>query len=138
MRVSSRLDYALRAVVALAQRAGEGLVPAGDLAASLGLPRRFVEQQLSALGTAGIVVSRRGNGGGVTLARQPHELTVLDVVRALDGQVLDVPKNTASATSELWAHAAGALEHVLASVTVADLAQRQSELDTAAGPMYFI
>lgn len=138
MRVSNRLDYALRALVALAQRPVGELVAAGELASMLNLPRRFLEQQMSALGAAGIVTCRRGNAGGVGLAREPRSISVLDVVRALQGEALDVPKNPTSATSELWANAAGALEAALASVTLEDLARRQAEIDEAGSPMYFI
>lgn len=138
MRVSQQLDYALRAVVDLARRPHGSPVPAGEIAESLGLPRRFVEQQITVLARSGIVACRRGTGGGCTLARDAADVTVLDVVRAIDGDVLDVPLAPASATAELWASAAHALETHLGRTTVADLARRQDDLDAVGREMYFI
>ena len=138
MRVSQRLDYTLRMLVALSRLPAGAPAASGDLAVRLGLPRRFGEQQMTALAKTGIVDSRRGTGGGVTLARPPGETTVLDVVRAVQGQALDVPRSTGSATAEFWESAAQTLEGALAATTLADLVKRQAEIDAASGPMYFI
>ncbi|KAF0209305.1 MAG: transcriptional regulator rrf2 [Actinobacteria bacterium] len=138
MRVSQRLDYTLKMLVALARLPHGVTTASGDLAVRLGLPRRFGEQQMTALAKTGLVESRRGTGGGVSLSRPASEITVLDVVKAIQGEVLDVPKATGSATAEFWSRAAGALEEQLGSTTLTDLVRRQAELDAAAGPMYFI
>lgn len=144
MRVSQRLDCALRALVELADR-GEGeRVSAGAVAARLGLPRRFCEQQLTALARAGIVECRRGGGGGCSLTRPAGEVTLADVVTAVEGGVLDVPHTAMSATAEAWASAGLALGDALAGLTLADVAVRQRELDAEAeresrvAPMYHI
>jgi Rrf2 family transcriptional regulator, iron-sulfur cluster assembly transcription factor len=138
MRVPQRLDYALRAVVLLALQPSGEYVAAGDLAERLSLPRRFVEQQVTALARAGIVCCRRGASGGCALARSANEITVLDVVEAVQGAVLDVPHVTDSAASALWGDAAEHLQGFFATVTLAELAARQRELDGAATPMYWI
>jgi len=138
MRVSQRLDYTLRMLVALARFPADGTTASGDLATRLGLPRRFGEQQMTALAKTGLVDSRRGTGGGVTLARPAAEITVHDVVKALQGDVLDIPRSSGSATVEFWETAARALEDRLQSVTLADLALRQAQLDAETAPMYFI
>lgn len=138
MRVSQRLDYTLRMLVALARFPSGTPTAAGDLAFRLGLPRRFGEQQMTALAKTGLVDSRRGTGGGVTLGRPGAEITVLDVVRAVQGQALDVPHSSNSATAEFWTSAAHALEERLSATTLADLVRRQAEIDAASGPMYFI
>ncbi len=138
MRVSQRLDYTLRMLVALGRLPVGTAMASGDLAASLGLPRRFGEQQMTALAKTGLVDSRRGTGGGVALGRSPGEITVLDVVVAIQGEALDVPRSAGSATAEFWAGAASVLEDHLRSATLADLVRRQAEIDAAAGPMYFI
>lgn len=138
MRVSQRLDYTLRMLIALARVPAGATVASGDLALRLGLPRRFAEQQMTTLAKSGLVGSRRGTGGGNSLARPASEITVLDVVRAVQGEALDVPHSTASASAEYWTGLASAVEEHLTSTTLADLAKRQTELDAAAGPMYFI
>ncbi len=138
MRVSQRLDYAVRALVALAQQPAGRPVVAGDLARDLALPKRFLEQQVTALAKRGLVSCRRGAAGGCVLARPPSEITVTEVVRAVQGDVLDVPHATRSASAEMWQEAARDLERVLGSVTLAQLAKRQSEIDAEASSMYYI
>jgi Rrf2 family protein len=138
MRVSQRLDYTLRMLVALARLPQGTVAGSGDLAETLGLPRRFGEQQMTTLAKSGLVESRRGTGGGVSLTRPAAEITALDVVRAVQGDALDVPHSAGLATAEFWAGAAAALEAALRSTTLGELVRRQAEIDAAAGPMYFI
>lgn len=138
MRVPQRLDYALRAAVQLALLPEGEHIAAGDIADHLGMPRRFVEQQMTALAHAGIVRCRRGATGGCALARPASEVSALAIVRAVQGDVLDVPRVSGSAASDLWSDAADALGEFFAGVTLADLAKRQRELDGSATPMYWI
>jgi len=138
MRVSQRVDYALRALVLLAMQPEGAHVAAGDLADRLNLPRRFVEQQMTALARAGVVTCRRGASGGCALTRKPTQISVRDVVLALDGEVLDVPQRSDSAAAEVWQAAAESLSDSLAGVDLASVAKRQREIDAAASPMYYI
>jgi Rrf2 family protein len=138
MRVSQRLDYTLRMLIALARTPVGATITSGDIAARLGLPRRFGEQQMTALSKTGLVASRRGTGGGISLGRPAAEITVLDIVQAVQGDALDVPHVSSSVTTELWSDAAQALETFLSSTTLAELAKRQAKLEAAAGPMYYI
>lgn len=138
MRVSQRLDYALRALTLLAQQPEGTAVAAGDLADRLHLPRRFLEQQLSALAREGIVTCRRGASGGCTLARPASNITVRDVVEAMHQTVLDVPHQNDSASAELWQRAADHLALYLGEHDLSQLAARQKELDSATEPMYYI
>lgn len=138
MRVSQRLDYALRALVLLAEQTPGTWVAAGDLAERLRLPRRFVEQQITALSRSGIVECRRGAAGGCSLAQPAAEINVRDIVVALDGEVLDVPRQIDSASAELWQRAGDSLGEFLESVDLETLAARQKELDASAVPMYYI
>jgi Rrf2 family protein len=138
MRVSQRLDYTVRGLTALAQRPYGTFVAAGEIADELALPRRFVEQQFTELARAGIVDCRRGAGGGCTLARPAEEISLLEIVRAVQGAVLDVPHVTGSSVSEMWAATAASLELVLGEANLRDLAQRQTALDAETSPMYYI
>jgi len=138
MRVSQRLDYALRAVVLLAAQPADGYVAAGDLADRLFLPRRFVEQQISALTRAGIVVSRRGSTGGAALSRPAEQISVFDVVVALEGAVIDVPKQRDSAVAEMWQDVADTVDAHLKQISMAELLARQRQMDAVSVPMYYI
>lgn len=138
MRVPQRLDYALRSAVLLAQQPDGVYTPAGELADRLGLPRRFVEQQITALSRSGVVRCRRGAAGGCALARPASAVTVLDIVLAVQGEVLDVPRVSGSATSTLWSDVAEEIGRFLGAVALSDLAAKQREMDGAAASMYWI
>ena len=138
MRVSQRLDYALRALVVLAGQPQDRPLPAGEVAETLGMPRRFVEQQVTILAQAGLVTCRRGASGGCMLARPAERITVADVATALHGEVLDIPHQQNSATAEMWELAAGGLAGILGGFTLEGLAQRQEEIDAESRPMYYI
>jgi Rrf2 family protein len=138
MRVPQRLDYAVRALVLLALQPPGVYTPAGDLADHLTLPRRFVEQQITALARAGIVQCRRGSSGGCALTRPAETISVLDVIEAVQGDVLDVPRVTGSACSEMWSEAAGTLSQFFASTALSELAARQRSIDSSHASMYWI
>ena len=73
LKISQKLEYAIRAMIELAVRRPSGeLVPAREIAAAQQIPLRFLEQQLGALGRAGLVESFRGAGGGCRLAKDPE------------------------------------------------------------------
>jgi Rrf2 family protein len=138
MRVSQRLDYAIRGLVALAQRPGGTSIAAGELADSLTLPRRFLEQQFTALAQAGVVECRRGAGGGCALARSADEITIADVVRALEGAALDVPRTSGTIVTEMWDDIARSLEASLRGVTLGDLVRGQDRIDSESAAVYYI
>ncbi|MDO8879194.1 MAG: Rrf2 family transcriptional regulator [Coriobacteriia bacterium] len=138
MRVSQRLDYTLRMLVALARLPEGTWAASGELARALGMPRRFGEQQMTALAKTGLVTCKRGAAGGCALMRPAGEVTVLDVVRAVQGDALDVPHASTSATSAMWTDVARTLGERLASTTLADLAREQADIDATAETMYFI
>jgi len=138
MRVSQRLDYTVRGMTALAMRPPGTFVAAGDLADELGLPRRFVEQQFTLLARSGLVECRRGAGGGCALGRPADEITVAEIVRALQRAVIDVPHVTGSAVSRMWADASLVLEQAFSRVTLGDLVESQRHIDAEVAPMYYI
>ena len=89
MRVSAKADYAIRAAVELAA-AGEGPVKGDRIAQAQGIPPNFLENILADLRNAGIVMSRRGADGGYWLARPAGEISLADVIRAVDGPLANV------------------------------------------------
>ncbi|QHC29329.1 RrF2 family transcriptional regulator [Streptomyces sp. HF10] len=131
MRISARADYAVRAVLELAVRQGNGPVKAEEIAAAQGIPHKFLEGILGDLRRAGIVDSRRGGGGGYRLAREAAAITVADVVRGVDGPIVSVRgerptgltyTGTAEPLLPLWIALRAGVRRVLEGVTVADLA----------------
>jgi len=134
MHVSAKVDYAMRALLEIARStdAGSGQLIKGDqLAAAQQIPARFLEGILRQLRQAGIVASQRGADGGYRLARSPDDITVADVVRALDGPLADVrgdrPENAeyngaAEHLKDVWVATRAALRGVLDHVTLAEIA----------------
>ena len=89
MRLSARSDYALRAVIELAA-ASDGHVTAVQLARSQAIPEKFLEAILTQLRRAGLIRSQRGPDGGFWLARPASEISLADIIRAIDGPLLGV------------------------------------------------
>ncbi|MBI4728316.1 MAG: Rrf2 family transcriptional regulator [Acidobacteria bacterium] len=139
LRFSLRTEYGLRALMELALRAGEGPVPAREIARGQGIPLRFLEHQLATLHKAGIVQSHRGAGGGCSLARGASEIKIGEVIEVLEGPIsamfcLDPNEQDASCPrthrcglQELWLRVEGAVRVVLQEMTVADLVSRNTE-----------
>src|SRR5579884_2122312 len=90
MRISAKADYAVRAAVELAAAEDERPVKAERIATAQGVPLNFLENILSELRHAGIVRSHRGAEGGFRLAKAPNEITVADVIRAVEGPLASV------------------------------------------------
>jgi Rrf2 family protein len=127
MRVSAKVDYAVRATVELARHEGRGPVKASAVARAQDIPAKFLENILQALRHAGLVESARGPQGGHVLARPAAEVTVADVMRAMDGPIAAVggraPEDLDDdATRDTWIALRVALRDVLEAVTLADLA----------------
>ena len=87
MRVSTRGDYASRALLSLALHGGENPTSVRDIAERTALPQPYLEQILLALKGAGLVRSKRGVGGGYVLARAPEEISLAQIVSAVDGPI---------------------------------------------------
>ena len=104
-------------------RAGERPVPIKELAERRDIPEQFLEQLFSTLRRNGLLTSHRGMRGGYTLARPAEEITVLDVVQALDGKVGD----EADEAGGIWADGVGSLRKVFGRTSIADIARREAE-----------
>jgi Rrf2 family protein len=132
VKVSAKADYAVRAAAELAAAAPSGaVVRAEAIATAQGIPQRFLENILSDLRHAGLVTSVRGAEGGHKLSKPPTEITVADVIRAVDGPLAAVrgerPENVnytgpAEQLQRVWIAVRTNLRDVMESVTLADLA----------------
>ena len=131
MRISAKTDYAIRATVEMATRSPHGeLVKAEAVAEAQRIPVRFLLTILNELRRAGLVVSRRGQDGGYRLARPADEVSLADIIRAIDGPLANVagvrpeqlrPEGSAAPLREVWISVRSSLRSVLEHVTVADV-----------------
>jgi Rrf2 family protein len=130
VRVSAKADYAIRAAVELAA-SGDGPTKGERIAQAQQIPPNFLENILSDLRNAGIVASRRGAEGGYWLARPAAEISLADVIRAVDGPLANVRgvrseqveyTGSAEGLREVWVAVRASLRGVLEKVTLADLA----------------
>src|SRR3954449_13287977 len=129
MRVSAKADYAVRAAAELAASA-EGPVKGEKLADAQDIPLQFLEHILLELKHAGIVRARRGAKGGYWLARPAEEVTIADVVRAVEGPIAHVQstppesieyRGNSEHLQEVWIAVRANLRAVLEETTLADL-----------------
>jgi Rrf2 family protein len=90
-QLSKRTQYCLRALYGLARKHGEGPVLIVDLAENEAIPKRFLEQILLSLKNQGLVLSKKGKGGGYYLAKPPEEITLASIIRIIDGPLAPLP-----------------------------------------------
>jgi Rrf2 family protein len=139
VRVSAKVDYALRATVELAaaqrRRDQAGPVKGERIATAQEIPLNFLENILLELRRSGIVASQRGAEGGYWLAKPAAEITIADVIRAVEGPIATVrgsrPEDvayTGSATAlrEVWIELRASMRGVLETTTLADLVERST------------
>jgi Rrf2 family protein len=141
MRVSAKADYALRALIEIAHRVDGGPVSAEELGRLQEIPHGFLQAILADLRRAGIVVSQRGQSGGWRLATDPSEVSVADVIRAVDGPLVSVyglrPEavsynESAEILQHVWIAARSALREVFENVTIDSLVTKQLPGDVVA------
>jgi len=129
LSITSKSPYAVLALAELGRSAGPGPVPIGELARRREVPVQFLEQLFAVLRRAGVVSSQRGVKGGYRFAREPSEVTVLEIVELLDGPL-------GRDAEGVFADAAAAARKVLAQTTIADVIERESR--EAGASMYYI
>ena len=132
LAITSKSPYAVRALAELARSGGAGPVPIGEIARRRDIPVQFLEGLFATLRRAGILTSQRGVKGGYSFARSADELTVLEVVEALEGRL----GADAAQQGEIWLEAIDALRERLAALTIAEVAQREER--AAGAQMYYI
>ncbi len=134
MKLSTKTDYAARAVLVLARQYGAGVaVPAVELAREAQAPSSYLVQIMTDLRAQNIVKSRRGKSGGYQLARPPSAISLADVVRGVRGSILDISALSGSKCPlELraaWKHLQKTIEQEATRITFQSLVDAQSEKD---------
>jgi Rrf2 family protein len=134
VRISAKVDYAIRAMVELAA-APPGTVKVERISTEQRIPRKFLENILLDLRHAELVVSRRGVEGGYRLARPPEEISIADVIRAVEGPLASVRGvrpdeleylGPATSLRDTWIELRVAIRGVLEETTLADLVLRSA------------
>jgi Rrf2 family transcriptional regulator, cysteine metabolism repressor len=148
MMFSTKAEYGIRVMAHLARHDGNHPISLGSIADAEGLPLAYLEHLVQRLRKASLVESRRGAHGGYTLARAPEEISMADVVAALEGEIAPIECITADSdgvltcaregtepcpTKLLWTRVQGSIVRTLNEMTLADLVQplRKKETVTA-------
>lgn len=127
--ITSKSPYALLALAELGRSGGAGPVPIGDLAKRRDVPVQFLEQLFAVLRRAGVLSSQRGVKGGYMFAREPSEVSVLEIVELLDGPLGRDARG-------VFADAASAARKVLEGMSIADVIEREAR--EAGASIYYI
>ena len=149
MKVSLRSTYGILAAVDLAMQSGSAPVQTKSIARRQGIPARFLEQVLHAMKKAGLVASVRGAQGGYVLSKKPSELSIAEILEALDGPILAIAglngqnplRHSAKSDAllgKIWDRVYEAERHVLEAITVEELAEQQRQLEEQRTLMYHI
>jgi Rrf2 family transcriptional regulator, cysteine metabolism repressor len=148
MKVSLKATYGILAALDLALQDGTLPVQAKTIAGRQGIPLRFLEQVLNAMKNSGLVDSLRGAQGGYLLGKLPEEISLADIVEALDGTLSNGHKGgnrhlrgmskADLLLADVWERVRQAELGVLGAVTLRELAERQQQLDRERTLMYHI
>jgi Rrf2 family cysteine metabolism transcriptional repressor len=150
MMFSTKAEYGVRVMVELARRTGESPIPLAEIAAHDGLPLAYLEHLVARLRKAGLVDSRRGSRGGYLLARPAKDISMADVVEALEGSIAPIecisegPDGSIVCSREsqpghvcptklLWTRVRSSIVETLRQTTLADLAQGSALSDDVLG-----
>lgn len=149
MKVSLRATYGILAAVDLARHPGSTPVQAKSIARRQAIPARFLEQVLYGMKKAGLVSSLRGAQGGYVLSKKPAEVSVAEILEALDGPLAPLSGEAGRAQvrrlskpelllGKMWEQVHQAERHVLAAISVEELARQQRVLEQERSLMYHI
>ena len=147
MRISTKGDYGVRALIDLAQRVDEGPIQCGEIARRRQIPEAYLDHLLAQLRRDGFVRSTRGPGGGHELARPPAEICLLHVIESLEGSLAPLACLEGDPADDdggicgqqwVWREIYEQMRARLAAVSIGDLAQRERERSRAAAITYSI
>lgn len=141
MKLSRTVTYALKATIQLAQNTNSGPIPCSRLASQGGMPERFLLQILRSLVTHGILKSTRGVDGGYVLFKEPQEVSLLDVIEAIEGPMTHdvvigegLPTQSRMRLSNVLEQVTDATLQKLSAVRLSDLVAKPDEMDPTCQP----
>ncbi len=147
MKISTKGRYATRAMLDLALHYGKTPVLLKDISARQGISLRYLEQIVSPLIAAKLINSTRGPKGGVSLAKPPRKIKLLDIIQVLEGPIAPVDcvenpgictRAPSCAARDVWSDLARAMHGVLESTTLEDLVERQTKKEPGKELLYSI
>jgi Rrf2 family protein len=139
MKISTKGEYGIRAMLELTSRYGQGYVQSSEIAAARNIPANYLYQLLITLRKAGVIRSRRGPQGGHMLARPPADINLAEVVMALEGPLAptacvqddvvdDCPFGERCAVRGIWQKVTDATQRILLETSFADLIADETRL----------
>ena len=147
MKLSTRGQYATRALLDLALHQDEAPIMLKDISRRQQISQRYLEHLITPLITAGIIVSTRGPKGGISLVKPPEEIRLDEVIQLLEGTIAPVEcvnnpdtcmRSRSCATREVWDELKQTMTRFLRSITIRDLMERQREKENSTQVMYYI
>jgi Rrf2 family cysteine metabolism transcriptional repressor len=147
MKLSTRTRYGTRALLELALHGGKGPVFLKDIAKEQQISLAYLEHLVTPLIAGGIIRSVKGPKGGISLARKPEDIKLSEITRLLEGSLAPVEciehpdiceRADSCVTREIWGEMKAAMDGVLESVTLKDLADRQKKKGNSKKSMYYI
>ena len=147
MKLTTRGRYGTRALLQLALHYREGPIPLKDVARIQQLPLHYLEHIITPLVTAGIVLSVRGPGGGVSLAKIPKAIRLSDVIQVLEGSIAPVvcvddirycSRSDFCVTRDVWGELKNVIDGFLESISLQDLVERHKKKEQPKTVMYHI
>ncbi len=142
MQLSTRARYATRAMIELTLHYGKGPLQLKEIAKKQGISEKYLEQVLTFLRKEGFIFTQKGNRGGYLLAMPPEKITLYDVIRSVEGSLAPVAcvdniaaceKTEQCVTRDIWSRLKNKIVEELSATTLADLAQKQEDIDTHNG-----
>ena len=138
MRISTKGDYGVRALIELSHHYGEGPLQSAHIAGRQRIPEPYLDQLLTTLRKAGFIRSVRGPSGGHALVKEPGEIRLSDVIKTLEGSLSPVSHlhdegHQCRAAHEVWHKVEDATTQILDGVTIGDLATRELEYNREGG-----
>jgi Rrf2 family transcriptional regulator, cysteine metabolism repressor len=135
--ITEKSRCAVRALMHLSRLSSRGSVPILEIAEATDVPAHFLEQVFASLRRAGVLQSQRGVKGGYSFRRDPSEVTVLDVVEAVDGSLGEPsPRGGDDATRDIWSDVRLRVVETLGELSIADMVERDERRRDA--PMFHI